>query len=1134
MFDGSFKQKRTISLSGNKQQIDKQKLLRQAQEERRIREAERQRLNAAERIQAWYRGRTVAFNVRQDLRVLWDQETCVLQNQAQASPPASLDQLAHGITSAVQKFLIFFRPRYDHSRLVQVCRLLLLTASGNQSRLVSIPFRGESSQQSAWRILLGRLLVMLVPQLGGHLSWSEAEVEPVLALLDVVTSAESFQPAQDVTQAKDVAKGYCQVLFYADVFPQVSQYLCRISLDEKTRPSIAKALLLSIRICKAEEQTQEYSRTLDDFFRHVMAVPLLPNRMMIETLSVFTSRLPLDAILLHLSATSCSAVALLPQFKLTPLVANVLAFCYQRVPKMSPAVSKAYLRVLTILLGKIPQDSIESPSKLVAADEDEDMDDIEWRSEELPGSLAVSAASNAKLDPKIMKWLSLAHDSNHLNDILGSVAPSGPEAAAQEVFSAESIGEITQLLLNLITLFPSHKINILSNLMYFKFGGKSKPASGGGAASAGGGGKFFGISIIKIFMDAFMSTPLYEQLLQSMQRDTPLSVQSVVDPAHAKAWTLLAFVSELYCQILVTMGDDEFHDEARNPISLPSVITLSSVVRDVAFVLWWNDNALSMDSNLGGSMNLKVGYLRDIVTKLTRQLHSREYVFFSFTLSIIVYLEHGNKNRGLTVGGNTLDIMINSSRRSFCPKDHWLVSMPLDMSAFKRAVIHDEEVLSVMQDQDEHDGDDMAMRDAQPSREQRRTDRRQKSSIVARLSPRLGVLNNIPFVIRFEDRVSIFREFVSSDRQRTPGLSSSHVFPVGQAQIHRGSAFEDGYEQLNQLGPKLKGRIAISFIDQYGIPEAGIDGGGVFKEFLTSLVLQAFDTNYGLFLSTSDQLLYPNPHRFAQEMTQLKHYEFLGRILGKALYEGILIDAAFAGFFLGKCLGQVNYLDDLPSLDPDLYKGLMFLKNYEGNVEDLSLYFTVDDEEMGQTITRELIPNGGNTLVTRANRIRYIYLTAHYRLNTQIDRQCRAFFRGLSDLIDPKWLWMFNQQELQVMLGGAQTAISLADLEKNVVYSNFSRTHPTIEHFWSVVQSMKEEDRRLLIKFITSCARPPLLGFAELNPRLCIRNAGQEEDRLPTSSTCMNLLKLPAFTSRERLKEKLMYAIHSQAGFDLS
>lgn len=40
-------------------------------------------------------------------------------------------------------------------------------------------------------------------------------------------------------------------------------------------------------------------------------------------------------------------------------------------------------------------------------------------------------------------------------------------------------------------------------------------------------------------------------------------------------------------------------------------------------------------------------------------------------------------------------------------------------------------------------------------------------------------------------------------------------------------------------------------------------------------------------------------------------------------------------------LGKQSYLDDLASLDPDLYNGLTFLKHYEGNPEDLSLNFTV-------------------------------------------------------------------------------------------------------------------------------------------------------------------------------------------------
>lgn len=78
------------------------------------------------------------------------------------------------------------------------------------------------------------------------------------------------------------------------------------------------------------------------------------------------------------------------------------------------------------------------------------------------------------------------------------------------------------------------------------------------------------------------------------------------------------------------------------------------------------------------------------------------------------------------------------------------------------------------------------------------------------------------------------------------------------------------------------------------------------------------------------------------------------------MYEGILVDVAFAGFFLAKVkkwsrilalgfngcfifqwLGKQSFLDDLSSLDPDLYNGLVFLKHYSGNLEDLSLNFTV-------------------------------------------------------------------------------------------------------------------------------------------------------------------------------------------------
>jgi len=95
-----------------------------------------------------------------------------------------------------------------------------------------------------------------------------------------------------------------------------------------------------------------------------------------------------------------------------------------------------------------------------------------------------------------------------------------------------------------------------------------------------------------------------------------------------------------------------------------------------------------------------------------------------------------------------------------------------------------------------------------------------------------------------------------------------------------------------------------------------------------------------------------------------------------------------------------------------------------------------------------------------------------------------------------------------------------------------------IAWFWEIVGEMSNDLQRKLLKFITSCSRKPLLGFAALTPVPCIQqvtcSGAVESARLPTSATCMNLLKLPVYGSRELLKEKLYYAVESGAGFELS
>ena len=57
--------------------------------------------------------------------------------------------------------------------------------------------------------------------------------------------------------------------------------------------------------------------------------------------------------------------------------------------------------------------------------------------------------------------------------------------------------------------------------------------------------------------------------------------------------------------------------------------------------------------------------------------------------------------------------------------------------------------------------------------------------------------------------------------------------------------------------------------------------------------------------------------------------------------QGILLELPLAAFFVKKLLGRACDVNDLPSLDPQLYASLMTLRGYQGNVEDLSLYFSI-------------------------------------------------------------------------------------------------------------------------------------------------------------------------------------------------
>ncbi|RQM20120.1 hypothetical protein B5M09_013239 [Aphanomyces astaci] len=221
------------------------------------------------------------------------------------------------------------------------------------------------------------------------------------------------------------------------------------------------------------------------------------------------------------------------------------------------------------------------------------------------------------------------------------------------------------------------------------------------------------------------------------------------------------------------------------------------------------------------------------------------------------------------------------------------------------------------------------------------------------------VLTTIPQVVPFETRVALFHSYLHLDKQNVP---NRHVFAaLVPLRIQREHIVTDSFEQFHAI-QSLKGRLQITFVNAQGLEEAGVDGGGVFKEYIDTLTKTAFST------------------------------------------EEILIEPQFALFFLKKLLGQFNSLDDLRSLDAQMYRHVLELKTIP-DVESLGLTFTAAS---GPHSVHELETNGGEVAVTGENVIRYIHKLADFKLNVQIAAASRAFLVGFHDLIPSTWLRLFS------------------------------------------------------------------------------------------------------------------------------
>uniref|UniRef100_A0A3P9AMA8 E3 ubiquitin-protein ligase HACE1 n=1 Tax=Esox lucius TaxID=8010 RepID=A0A3P9AMA8_ESOLU len=308
-------------------------------------------------------------------------------------------------------------------------------------------------------------------------------------------------------------------------------------------------------------------------------------------------------------------------------------------------------------------------------------------------------------------------------------------------------------------------------------------------------------------------------------------------------------------------------------------------------------------------------------------------------------------------------------------------------------------------------------------------------------------------------------------------------------------------------------------------------GQGVVREWFDVLSNEIINADYGLFTQSADGTTFQPNSNSSVNPDHLNYFQFTGQILGLALYHRQLVNIYFTRSFYKHILGiPVNY-QDVSSIDPEYAKNLQWILDNDISDLGLELTFSVETDVFGAMEEVPLKPAGTSIIVTQDNKAEYVQLVTELRMTRAIQPQINAFLHGFHTFIPPSLIQLFDEYELELLLSG-MPEIDVQDWHRNTEYtSGYDLEEPVIQWFWKVVESLTQEERVLLLQFVTGSSRVPHGGFAFLMggsglQKFTIASVPYTLNLLPTSSTCINMLKLPEYPSQEILRDRLLVALH--------
>ena len=270
-------------------------------------------------------------------------------------------------------------------------------------------------------------------------------------------------------------------------------------------------------------------------------------------------------------------------------------------------------------------------------------------------------------------------------------------------------------------------------------------------------------------------------------------------------------------------------------------------------------------------------------------------------------------------------------------------------------------------------------------------DHRKVLNNLVRQNPRLmsgtfSILVKNPKVLDFDNKRNYFirRLHTRADTQRPPQ-------PPLQISVRRDQAFMDSYSKLSyRSADEIKfGKLSVRFQG-----EDGVDAGGVTREWFQVMSRQMFNPDYALFVPVASDRTTFHPNKLSEiNPEHLAFFKFIGRIIGKALYEGRALDCHFSRAVYKRILGKTVSIKDMETLDLDYYKSLLWM--LENDISDIiTETFSIEAERFGATEVIDLMENGRNIPVTEENKQEYVQLVVEYRLTGSVTEQLEEFLKG--------------------------------------------------------------------------------------------------------------------------------------------